>query len=1167
MPTARLIRLDWRLAMAVGVATAAVSVAAANSSTMQQTLVSPVADSYVSSSKPQANYGRKSTLKAERSPVMRGYLRFDVPSLPGDVTRATLRIYSSSGSNLGYDVRAVGDNSWGESTITYANAPSPSATATSSSGPYRSGTWTSLDVTPLVSGAGAVTFALTSKSTRALSVASRETGSTSPSLVVETAVPTVPSDMTAPTAPAGMVATSATASSVSVSWNASTDDVGVAGYTVYLDDKEFDATPATSRSYTFTDLACGTSHVFAVDAYDAVGNYSTKASVTTTTTPCVSDTTPPTTPTGLATTATSASSLSVSWAASTDDVGVTGYRVYRDGTLLGAATQTGYTAGNLSCGLSYTFAVEAYDAAGNVSPKSSVTAFTSACADTAPPTVPGLATIAATSQTSITLSWTASLDNVGVVGYGVYRNGVLAGTTPFTTYAVGGLSCGTSYVLDVDAFDAAANRSTKASVTAATSPCGDTSPPTAPSNLHVTASTATSVSSAWTGSTDNVGISGYNLYVNGAKVGSATGTSYLLSSLSCGAGYTLGVEAFDVSGNVSGRTSLTTATSACQSSSAQIRWRFAYSNRVDQNVATTYGYNLIDVSTKSEADATPPGTQGQLWLYDYDNMTCTWEKDDTYITNMVSSTANDPKVAGYYFSNEPDPFACPNAPQQHNARNALIKSLAPTKYTLVGIDANWRSHFDAYGRMWVGTADYVNYNPYICYLGQTTCDFAWLDHVLQVAESLGQPYFVALQAFKEGTEWRWPTATEETQMLQRLCGTKAQGYLTFSWNWQNDPLLNHPGVLDAIKQFNLGGCGAPAPTDTTLPSTPSGLTTTSTASSITLTWQASSDNVGVTGYDLYRDGSRVGSAATTSFTFGSLTCGTSHALGVKALDAAGNQSAQASLTAATSTCSGGDGGGSDPVVVAAGDLCGSPTDCAPTAALVGQIAPTRVLTLGDNAYPDGTSSDYASYYDPNWGKYKSITSPAPGNHDYHTANGAGYFGYFGAQAPAPYYSFDLGAWHVVSLNGELSHSSGSTQETWLKADLAAHAGQCILAYWHEPRFSSGSEHGSNTSFDAFWRDLYAAGADVVLNGHEHDYERFAPQSPTGAADPKGIRQFVVGTGGAGLYQFATTLPNSEVRNSDTFGVMKLTLHATGYDWRFVPVAGSSFTDTGSGSCT
>jgi chitodextrinase len=1164
MPITRLIP-DRRLATALGVMVAAVSVSAASAGTTQQTLVSPAADSYVSSAKPQANYGLKSALKAERSPTMRGYLRFDVPSLPGDVTRATLRIFSSSGSNVGYDVRAVGDNSWGESTITYANAPSPSVATTASSGAYRSGTWTSLDVTPLVSGPGTVSFALTSKSTRALSVASRETGSTSPSLVVETAGPTVPSDTTPPTAPAGLAATSATASSVSVSWNASTDDVGVAGYTVYLDDKEFDVTPPTSRSYTLTGLACGASHVFAVDAYDAAGNYSARASVTTTTTPCVSDTTPPTTPTGLATTATTASSVSVSWAASTDDVGVTGYRVYRAGTLLGSTTQTGYTAGNLSCGVSYTLAVEAYDAAGNVSPKSSVTVFTSACTDTTPPTVLGLPTIAAATQTSITLSWTASLDNVGVAGYGVYLNGTLVGTTPLTTYAFVGLSCGTSYVLGVDAFDATGNRSTKTSVTAAASPCADTSPPTAPSNLQVTASTATSVSSSWTASTDNVGVSGYSLYVNGAKVGTATGTSYVFSSLSCGAGYTLSVEAFDTSGNVSGRTSLATATSACQAQTgSQIRWRFAYSNRSDQNLATSYGYNLIDVSTKSEADATPPGTQGQLWLYDYDNTTCTWEKDDTYITNMVSSTANDPKVAGYYFSNEPDPFACPNAPQQHKARNALIKSLAPTKYTLVGIDANWRSHFDAYGAIWVGTADYVNYNPYICYVGRSTCDFVWLDHVLQVAESLPQPYFVALQAFKEGTEWRWPTASEETQMLQKLCGTKAQGYLTFSWNWQNDPLLNHPDVLDAIKQFTVNGCGSPA-SDSTPPSSPSGLSGSPTTSSIALSWQASTDNVGVAGYDLYRDGAKVGNTTVPSYTFGGLSCGRGYTLGVEAYDATGNRSPRASLTTSTNTCSGG-GGSADPVIAAAGDLCGSPTDCAPTASLLGQIDPDRVLTLGDNAYEDGTTSEYTDYYDPNWGKYKSKTSPAPGNHDYHTSGGAGYFGYFGAQAPAPYYSFDLGSWHLVSLNGEVSHSAGSAQETWLKSDLAAHSGQCVLAYWHEPRFSSGSEHGSDMSFDAVWRDLYAAGADIVLNGHEHDYERFAAQSPTGAADGKGIREFVVGTGGAGLYPFGTPLPNSEVRNSDTFGVLRLTLHPTGYDWRFVPVAGSSFSDSGSGSC-
>jgi hypothetical protein len=240
-----------------------------------------------------------------------------------------------------------------------------------------------------------------------------------------------------------------------------------------------------------------------------------------------------------------------------------------------------------------------------------------------------------------------------------------------------------------------------------------------------------------------------------------------------------------------------------------VPWRFAYSNRADQALAHQYGYNLIDVATKSEADATPPRTRGQLWLYDYDNSTCSWEKSDTYVRNIVSSVADDPKVAGFYFSNEPDPFACPTAPQQHKDRNALIKSLAPAKYTLIGIDANWRAHFNAYGTMWVGAADYINYNPYICYAGHSTCDFAWEDHVLGVAESLNQPYFVALQAFREAGEWRWPTAGEERRMLRKLCGTSAQGYLTFSWNWQHDPLLNHPAVLAQIQSFNLDGCTPP----------------------------------------------------------------------------------------------------------------------------------------------------------------------------------------------------------------------------------------------------------------------------------------------------------------------------------------------------------------------
>jgi hypothetical protein len=140
----------------------------------------------------------------------------------------------------------------------------------------------------------------------------------------------------------------------------------------------------------------------------------------------------------------------------------------------------------------------------------------------------------------------------------------------------------------------------------------------------------------------------------------------------------------------------------------------------------------------------------------------------------------------------------------------------------------------------------------------------------------------------------------------------------------------------------------------------------------------------------------------------------------------------------------------DPVVVAAGDICGSGTDCGPTAALIAQIAPTRVLPLGDNAYNDGTIDQYNSYYQPNWGGSKSITSPVPGNHDYHTTNGDGYFSYFGARAPAAYYSYNLGTWHLIALNGEIDVSAGSPQEAWLKADLAAHPKACVLAYWHEP---------------------------------------------------------------------------------------------------------------------
>jgi hypothetical protein len=194
----------------------------------------------------------------------------------------------------------------------------------------------------------------------------------------------------------------------------------------------------------------------------------------------------------------------------------------------------------------------------------------------------------------------------------------------------------------------------------------------------------------------------------------------------------------------------------------------------------------------------------------------------------------------------------------------------------------------------------------------------------------------------------------------------------------------------------------------------------------------------------------------------------------------------------------------------------------------------------------------------------------PGNHDYETRGAAPYFRYFGAKAgPAGrgYYSYDLGAWHVVTLNSERGFGPGSAQQEWLRADLAANGGgACALAYWHHPVFSSG-EHGSDPRMAATWKKLDEAGVDVVLTGHEHSYERFAPQTHEGVADPNGIRQFVVGTGGRELRPFRATVANSVVRNSRSHGVLKLTLHAVSYDWEFVPVGNSTFRDSGSGACT
>ena len=260
-------------------------------------------------------------------------------------------------------------------------------------------------------------------------------------------------------------------------------------------------------------------------------------------------------------------------------------------------------------------------------------------------------------------------------------------------------------------------------------------------------------------------------------------------------------------------------------------------------------------------------------------------------------------------------------------------------------------------------------------------------------------------------------------------------------------------------------------------------------------------------------------------------------------------------------------------LIAAGDIavCGSSNDEA-TALLVDNI-PGTVAPLGDVVYESGSASEFTNCYEPSWGRFKSRTKPSVGNHEYQTLNATGYYNYFGAAAGDPtkgYYSYDLGNWHIIVLNSNcsiVSCAAGSAQEQWLRNDLIANTKQCTLAYFHHPRFNSGASHGNNTAVGAFWTALYQYGAELILNGHEHMYERFAPQTPDAVSDPvNGIRQFTVGTGGRAFYSIGTVKPNSQVRNNNTYGVIRLTLGAGTYSWQFVPVAGSTFTDSGTDSC-
>ena len=386
-------------------------------------------------------------------------------------------------------------------------------------------------------------------------------------------------DTTAPSQPANLAVSSTTQTSATLTWGASTDNREVTGYGVYRNNSLVSTVGQPGAAV--SGLTCGNAYTFAVDAVDGAGNRSTRASVTGTTASCSTppppgDTTAPSQPSGLAVSAATQTSATLDWGASIDNLGVTGYGVYRNNTLVSTVNQPGASLTGLACGTAYTFAVDAVDAAGNRSTKASVTGTTAACADAPAPSAPGGVQASSRTATSIGLVWSASSDNVGVTGYGLYRAGALVSTVTSTSGVFSGLTCNTNYTLAVDAADAAGNRSAKTTLMVATTACPDTAPPSAPTGLSVSAVTQTGLTLAWGASSDNVGVAGYDLYRQGTKVGSSTALSYVFASLTCGTSYSLGVIAYDAVGNRSTQSTVTSTTSACSAPPPPGGWPASY---------------------------------------------------------------------------------------------------------------------------------------------------------------------------------------------------------------------------------------------------------------------------------------------------------------------------------------------------------------------------------------------------------------------------------------------------------------------------------------------------------------------------------------------------------------------------------------------------------------
>jgi chitodextrinase len=625
--------------------------------------------------------------------------------------------------------------------------------------------------------------------------------------------------------------------------------------------------------------------------------------------PSTADVLPPTAPLGVVRTSATSTTVTLGWTAAIDNVGVAGYDLFRDGQSVGSTTLTSFDFTGLACGTSFAFGVSARDAAGNSSPRVTVSASTAACGggggggggslDTSAPTTPTALVRSAVTQTAFTVSWNASADNVGVLGYGIYLAGAGAGSANSTSFTVTGLSCGTTYAVAVDAFDGAGNRSAKANLSTSTSACPapDTQAPTVPGSLSSPSRTTTSVSLSWNASTDNVGVLGYGIYLAGAGAGSANSNSFSVTGLTCGTTYAFAVDAFDGAGNRSAKANLSAATAACPPpgsdtqaptvpaslsapSNTTTSVSLSWSASTDNVGVSGYGVyrNGSSAGSTSSTSFTVTGlTCGTIYAFAVDAVDAAGNRSTK--ANLSAATA-----------------ACPPPPPDTQAPTVPGSLISASTTASVSLS-------------WSASTDNVGVTGYGVYLAGANAG---------------------------------STSSTSFTIAGLTCGT------TYAFAVD---AVDAAGNRSTRANLSAATASCPPPPDTQAPTVPGApVSTSATTVSVSLSWTASTDNVGVTGYGVYNGASSTGSTSATTYTVSGLACGSSYTLGIDAVDAAGNRSVKATVAATTAACSG--SGTADFYVSPSGSDSGSCTQVAPckTFARAFTVAPAGSVVQAADGY-------------------------------------------------------------------------------------------------------------------------------------------------------------------------------------------------------------------------